>query len=231
MDYVYVCRDGDNEELRYSLRSLEKNMPNGNVWVIGGKPNWYSGNFIPVEQSKKSYNNVREQLRVACSNEKISDDFVLMNDDFYVINKVNEIPTWYTGRLSDRIMQLQNIRSQNSGYLRLLIITNNIVKRMGIDDPLDYELHVPMIFNKENLLPILSSSALWRSAYGNKNNVGGTQHVDVKVHSTEVLENREKVLIDISTEPYISGSDYNFEFLKTEILGDMFPDPSKYESP
>jgi hypothetical protein len=186
---------------------------------------------VYVEQTKKSYANVREQLRVACATEKISDDFVLMNDDFFVINPVKEIPTWYTGTLVDRIRSLQQIKSQNAGYLRLLILSNNVIRRTGVADPLDYELHTPMIMNKEKLLPILHSTALWRSYYGNKYNVGGTKHSDVKVHSKDVLEDRAKNLIDITNEPYISGSDYNFEFLKDIILGEMFSQPSKYESP
>ena len=231
MDYVYVCREGDNEELRYSIRSVEKNMPPGDIWLVGGKPDWYTGNFLPVEQTRKSYSNVREHLRVACSNEKISDDFVLMNDDFFVINPVQEIPTWYTGTLAERIAGLQQMKSSNSGYLRLLIISNSVIKRSGVTDPLDYEVHVPMIMNKEKVLPILRSNALWRSYYGNKYNVGGTKHSDVKIHSKDTLEDRGKSLIDISTEPYISGSDYNFEFLRDAILDRLFPEPSKHESP
>lgn len=231
MDYVYVCRDGENEELRYSLRSLEKNMPSGNVWIIGGKPDWYCGNFIAVEQTRKTYANVREQLRVACKNKNISDDFILMNDDFYAINSVTKIPTWYTGTIVNRIRKLQQIKSQNSGYVRMLIVTNNVIRRMGIVDPLDYELHIPMQMNKEKLLPILESTALWRSAYGNTYEIGGSQHNDVKIHSTDVLEDREKNLIDIHSEPFISASDYNFEFLKNVILEEMFPEPSSFESP
>jgi len=231
MDYVYMCRDGDNEELRYSIRSVEKNMPPGNIWVVGGKPDWYTGNFIAVEQTRKSYANVREQLRVVCSTESITDDFVLMNDDFFVVNPVKEIPTWYTGTLADRICDMQQVRSANSGYLRLLVVTNNVIRRSGISRPLDYEVHSPMIMNKEKLSSCLHSNALWRSYYGNKYNIGGTQHEDIKIHSNEILENSSKTIIDLSTEPYISGSDYNFEFLKSSVLDNLFPDPSKYESP
>jgi len=231
MDYVYVCRDGDNEELKYSIRSVEKNMPPGKIWVVGGKPDWYTGNFLPVEQTNKAYSNVREQIRVACSHEEVSNDFVLMNDDFFVINTVKEIPTWYTGTLAERIAGLQDMKSHNSGYLRLLIMTNNVIRRSGIKDPLDYEVHVPMIMNKEKALTILRSSALWRSYYGNKYNIGGVRHDDVKIHSNTLLEDRGRNLIDVSTEPYISGSDYNFDFLKDTILDKLFPDASSCESP
>jgi len=88
---------------------------------------------------------------------------------------------------------------------------------------------VPMIMNKEKALTILRSNALWRSYYGNKYNVGGTKHSDIKIHSKNVLEDRNRNLIDVSTEPYISGSDYNFEFLKDAILDDLFPEPSSFE--
>ena len=39
-DVVYCVKDDpDNEELRYSLRSL-KNLPHQKVWIYGGGPKW-----------------------------------------------------------------------------------------------------------------------------------------------------------------------------------------------
>ena len=46
MDIVYNCRPGkQNEELRYSIRSVMENLPHDNLWVVGGKPEWYTGNY------------------------------------------------------------------------------------------------------------------------------------------------------------------------------------------
>ncbi len=39
LDIVYFVKESaQNEELRYSLRSVEKNFPHRNVWFVGGKP-------------------------------------------------------------------------------------------------------------------------------------------------------------------------------------------------
>lgn len=226
-----MCRSGENEELRYSIRSLVKNAPKGNVWVVGDKPNWYNGNFIPVEQEANAYTNVRNQLRIVCETDEISNDFVLMNDDFFVINKISEIPTFYTGTLVDRISKMKEKKITNLGYIRLLLLSNNIIERSGIKNPKDYELHTPMIMNKEKLLPILKSKALWRSAYGNINKIGGVQHHDVKIYGSDSLHTREGIFIDINSEPFISGTESNFQFLLKTCLADMFTEPSIYESP
>ena len=38
-DIVYILRnDIDSDEIRYSLRSVEKYFPHGKVWFYGGKP-------------------------------------------------------------------------------------------------------------------------------------------------------------------------------------------------
>ena len=38
-DIVFVLKDHlDTDELRYSLRSIEKNFPHRYVWFVGGQP-------------------------------------------------------------------------------------------------------------------------------------------------------------------------------------------------
>ena len=55
MHFVYICKDGENEELRYSIRSVLKNTKDAVIWVVGGKPNWYIGNYIKVIQDQNKY--------------------------------------------------------------------------------------------------------------------------------------------------------------------------------
>ena len=59
MDFVYICKDGVNEELKYSIRSVVESFPEAIVWVVGGKPDWYIGNYIKVEQKESKYKNTR----------------------------------------------------------------------------------------------------------------------------------------------------------------------------
>jgi hypothetical protein len=103
MDLVYICRDGDNEELRYSIRSAVANLPHDNIWIVGGKPDWYTGNFIRTKQNGLKFDNARNNLNTACRKYEISSDFVLMNDDFYFMDKIDKIEMFHGGRLIDKI--------------------------------------------------------------------------------------------------------------------------------
>jgi hypothetical protein len=231
LDYVYVCRPGDNEELRYSIRSTVKNLPEGRIWVVGGKPDWYTGDFIPVQQTGiNNHANVWNQLKIACNTKEISDDFILMNDDFFTVKKLEKVEYFYGGTMYKSLENYADSGQTNYGYQRLF---NKTYKHLGrrINKPLlDYELHVPMKMNKEKLLPILDTGFLHRSYYGNMYDVGGTETYDVKVYSNTELQGKfeELYLDDLN---YLSSHDSNFEFILDFILRDMFPDPSDYESP
>ena len=81
MDFVYICRSGDNEELRYSIRSVIRSFPKANIWVVGGKPVWYKGNYIIVEQNQDKYTNALNNIIAICNSKEISVSFIFMNDD------------------------------------------------------------------------------------------------------------------------------------------------------
>lgn len=229
MDAVYICRNGYNEELRYSIRSIIENMPHDNIWVVGGKPDWYTGKYLEVPQDVKKYDNARNNLRAIANCKDISDDFILMNDDFFVINKIDTVPYWYTGTIKARVAAIRKLRIPNASYLRMLSNTRQAIIDSGIAEPLDYELHTPMVMNKAKLSNILDMNALWRSAYGNAYSVGGSIHEDIKVYGQVKIEGRNGTTIDISTEPFISSSDTSFSLLFNQILNDKFPNKSPYE--
>lgn len=226
MDIVYICRDGDNEELRYSIRSAVKNLPHDNLWVVGGKPDWYSGPYIEVPQDNFYYENARNNIRTIIKSNEISDTFILMNDDFFVMNKVKNLPYMYSGLLIDKI----NIReSYASGdmYTTMLIQTySDLYEKSKIKQPLDYELHVPMIFEKQKLSSVIDSQGLWRSMYGNIYGVGGQIFTDNKIYSKEYSFINNNV--DFKST-YLSTEDNSFED-KKEWFDQKFSNPSKFES-
>jgi hypothetical protein len=99
MDYVYICRKGENEELRYSIRSVVKNTNCRNVWVIGYKPSWYNGNFVDFPDIATKFNNIINCTKAITDVGAISDDFVLMNDDFFFLKYRNSMPVYHGGPL------------------------------------------------------------------------------------------------------------------------------------
>ena len=228
MDIVYICRDGENEELRYSIRSVVKNLPHDKIWVVGGKPDWYLGNYIEVPQKKSKYANARNNLKAICESKKISDSFILMNDDFYIINKVKSVPYMYSGTLDNKINQREDVFT-GSTYTTLLRQTLGSLSRRKNAAILDYELHVPMEMQKNKLEKVLKLSGLWRSVYGNIFDVGGVKIKDVKVYSkTDKLYGGSCDINNLKSD-YLSSNDDSFELVKSLILEKRFPRKTVYE--
>jgi hypothetical protein len=230
LDYVYICRDGDNEELRYSIRSVAKYMPPGKIWVVGGKPDWYTGNYIRVAQHKSKYHNARVALKTIARSLEISEDFVLLNDDFFVVQKVNKIKTYHGGELYKKVDRYKDF-APRSIYTGMIDRTLNTLQRAhGILEPLDYELHVPLPMTRGGLMHVLNySDMLWRSAYGNLFNVGGSQIVDVKIYADSHKEYgsynyKDKVC------PYVSTEDASFNFVYHSLLKGLLSEPSPFEN-
>lgn len=224
MDYVYICRSGENEELRYSLRSLEQNMPSGKVWIIGNRPIWYIGNLIYVKDIGGKFDNIRNCIEIAANNSEISDNFILMNDDFFALKKINKMPILHGGLLKDKIKRYKELRMP-SKYIKLLELTYQQLVQNNILDPIDYDIHVPMEMNKNKLKESMRIAYFPRSAYGNFANVGGLQIQDVKIYGTE------KKQLDSNTINFISTEDRSFISLKNNVLKKLFPNVSKLENP
>ena len=227
MDLVYICGPGNNEELRYSIRSAVKNLKFDNLWVVGGKPSWYAGNHLEVIQNKSKYVNARNNLRAICNSPEISSSFILMNDDFYIISKVDNVPYMHGGSLFKKISRYQELTGDTRYVLMLKKTFANLSRRFG-NDVLDYELHVPMVMEKEKLLKIIDVPDLWRSRYGNVFNVGGIEMDDVKLYSSGVFAKKISE-VDILKYDYLSSNDDSFEEMKQTILDVYFTNKTVYE--
>jgi hypothetical protein len=229
MDYVYICRDGDNEELRYSIRSVVANANPGNIWVVGGKPDWYCGDFISVSQNENKYKNVYNNLIAICNSDKISNPFVIMNDDFYIIKKIQSIPSFHNGSLLKKFNAYEEFMGLTN-YVKKLLTTYKKIKLIGIKDPLDYELHVPMIMEKEKLNEVLKygDKFLYRSMYGNMFNIDGIETKDVKIYSEGIFASKQYD-INKNNSPFLSSVDSSFYLILKSILELKFLHKTKYE--
>lgn len=228
MDFVYICRTGSNEELRYSIRSVVNSFPNSRIWVVGGIPEWYCGNHIAVSQDKNTYTNAVNNIKSICNSTEISDDFILMNDDFFIINKIDTIPYFYGGTLLEKISLYKDLIG-SSAYISKLSDTLNRINKCNILEPLDYELHVPFPVNKKKLSRVILKHGrfLYRSVYGNLYNVGGSKIKDVKVYDRTGLVKKSFDYANNHTD-FLSTTDSSFNLLKP-ILETKFPNKTIYE--
>jgi len=232
LDFVYICREGDNEELRYSIRSVVQNLPHANIWVVGGKPRWYQGNYIPVKQKGTKFENARANMNAIVSCNQISNDFILMNDDFFIMSPIDYVKDYHCGTLNQKIDYFVN-KHPKSKYTKLLINSMKVLRRSGINNPIDYTLHIPMNMNREKLKRIMSMSISWRLAYGNIYRINSEKVTlrpgsakDVKIY----LEDNK--LTDVSSNPlsdiYLSTEDRAFIRMKKFFM-QTFPNKTKYE--
>lgn len=185
LDIVYFIKDGiHNEEFRYSLRSVCKNMPYARVWVFGGCPK----NIVPdvrirVEQEGKTkWDRVHSMFKLACENKELSDNFILFNDDFFVMKPVEKIEPIHRGLLEDHVKVLGK-----GPYATMLSGIDKELKNRG-ETSYSYELHTPFVFNKKKLLKLLNDNPnlrCTRTMYGNLYKIGGERASDVKIFSSK----------------------------------------------
>lgn len=219
-DIVYLLKDGANEELRYSLRSVAKNFPHKNVIFVGGKPDDIDPDvFIKIEQTEPTkWANTRRNLIEACKNPGITDDFWLFNDDFFIMK-----PYKHDGREADRtlwhhIAEIENRHNMTmSKYTLMLRHCAKTLKDAGVIKPLNYAVHRPMLINKAKALEILDrfpSEPMFRCLYGNLTE-GVTESVkDLKITSwstdryegAEIISTEDKAFQDGKVGEYIRAS-------------------------
>lgn len=222
MDVVYLCRSGHNEELRYSLRSLS-NLPHDKVWLFGGRPTWCTAELVETDQHGAKFNVTRNSIRQACLHPDVSGTFALFNDDFFAVRPtkpaqlhrgpMREVLDWYLEHHA------------GGRYCRSMQATYDFLLDKGITEPLSYELHMPLIVNKADMLEALDLcqdvfAVQWRSVYGNLFSVGGQQEKDCKVYAPE---------LNLPSGPWLSSSDETFPYCEP-ILRWIFPNPSEWET-
>jgi hypothetical protein len=228
VQFVYLCGPGPSEELKYSIRSLTKNFKDPEVIVVGNKPSWYGGKFISVNQNETKYANVHKNLEAAIASPQVDDEFVVMNDDFYIMKKIDSISYIHEGTLKDKYKEYLGAYASYS-YVKKITNTHDKLVRAGIQDPLSYELHIPFLVEKEKLSEVVKyKNLLWRSMYGNIFNVGGDMMSDVKVYLTNSMGFKDYDYHS-GESPFLSTNDSSFKIIERDLLKGVFSQKSYLE--
>ena len=220
-DVVYILkRDVKPNELRYSLRSIEENMPHGKVWFYCGKPEGIEPDeYVQHDQTGSvKWERARSSLIKACRNDKISKKFWLLNDDFYVMQPMTSDKPLHRGLLRDHILNIEKRHGGNmTGYTRQLRNCEQQLRDAGLTT-LDYALHVPILIDRKKMLEAIE---MFRSLYGNYASIGGEFSKDYKLAASDAE-------IDLGA-PFLSTSDKAFGGPVREYIETRFPNPCRYE--
>ena len=226
-DIVYILKNNmESDEIRYSLRSVEKNFPYRKIWFVGGKPR----GIVPdeymeyMQQGDSKWKRSTSAVAAACRNDDITEDFWLFNDDFFVMKRIRVLKPMIRGTLLQRC---RDIEAKNngfqSGYTRQLRRTMHMLKINGYPQ-LDYALHIPMLINRKKALEVMNvfpDNPMFRSLYGNYWGIEAEKMSDVKVTS--------KTACPMDTR-FLSTDDSSFYHGEVgKFIRECFPEPSKYE--
>ena len=233
MDVVYVVGPGERQWLRHSLRSLV-NLPHDNVHIVGEVPGWVNRsfvNYIPTRHMTPKWRSATHNLLTASLNTDISESFILMNDDFFVMDKIEGVPALHRGPLSE-VHEEVRAKLGESPWVEGMAETHKLLQELGVGDPLCYELHVPMVFVKSLLEETIQlntrrrrpdiQTAHTRTMYGNMWNIGGTKIADVKLH-------RKQDTV-VTTTPFLSTSPYSWGAATSGHIKKMFREKCEYEA-
>lgn len=236
MVVLYVLGKGsqfNNEELRYSLRSLEKYGKNiTRVVVVGEDPGFLSDKveFHKRPEAKGHIPwRITDKVLFAIEKAKIRGNFLLIADDVFLTRETDmkAIPYEYRGYLNRRSTH------PDQRYFQTLLEACYWLQKSGCSI-LDYEMHKPFLFNAKKFLKLAHAwehsrsstfGMVLQSVYGNYFEVGGVRAHDVNLKHL----NRDSDFEVLNNSYCISCTDMSWERGFKDWLEKEFPQPSIFE--
>lgn len=215
MDIVIpLKRAMNNEELRYTLCGIDKNVPHRTVWLAGYHPSWVKNvGYIEVRVPYGGkYAKAANNILTAARDPRVSDDFLLFNDDFFVMKPIERVEILHRGKLIDYIQKFKDQDMARGMYFHGLVRTYDALQSMGVKDPLNYSLHIPIEINKQKWLEMWKKRLEFgpepihlRTFYGNLHQIGGRQTDDVKIVGQHIKPTGEETFLSTEDSSYASG--------------------------
>lgn len=193
IDIVYPLGNGskwNDNELRYSLRSVEKHLCGyRNIVIIGNKPDWLTNvTHIPFEDVHR-WKETRIALKVlkVCNDERVSNFFLFMNDDHFLTSEFQayEFPYYRKETLATTAQK----RRFNDAYRKSLVNTYMALTKKGHLTH-NFDVHCPIVYNKELFIKMFYDYPEWeetnygyvvKSMYCNTYKIEGELVRDLKI--------------------------------------------------
>jgi hypothetical protein len=179
IDLLYVLGKGsqwNNNELRYSLRSVVQNLSGFRyIWIVGEDPG-FTQNVRIIKHSDEigphnADGNITRKIVRACQETELAEHFIMMNDDYLFVNPVNaaDIQPMHKGDMT----LFSESYFQSNTWRHRLRRTRDILIQKNLPT-LHFDYHAPLILQK-SLFPDavaqfdyhLDIGYCTRSMYGN----------------------------------------------------------------
>jgi hypothetical protein len=228
----------NDQELRYCLRSIEKHLTGyGDIFLIGHMPKWVRGCIhIPATDEDRTWwkeRNIYRKILLACEDPRVSDDFLFMNDDHYLLSDfvAGEFPYYYSGMLYQEASRDDQYGATAKNTLQLI----NLQKGWHDDRYWRYwDIHCPIIYNRN------SFGWLSKFDWGKKHGyciktayswfVGGIamEYPDLKINQP-LPPSKIKELITGRSWFSVGNKAFDIGGGMANVLQELYPNKSKYE--
>lgn len=147
MDIVYILGNGSqtNEEIRYSLRSLEKHIKYDRVFIVGECPKFLKNViYIPYkENSNPRVNHLEKINEIIEKVPDLSENFLLMYDDIFFLQDIDieNYPNYFKG-------EIQTYTGYDSFFKMAMSDTKEYLKSQN-KPILNFSVHRPVVYNKK----------------------------------------------------------------------------------
>lgn len=220
----------NDTELKYCFRSIEKHLSGyGDVFLVGHCPSWVRNVIlIPVTDGDQTYEkekNIFNKIMLACNDERVTEDFLFMNDDHFLLKDyvAGEFPYYCYVNLAYHLERLDQ-------YGNSVV---NTVTEVPADWPY-FDIHAPILYNKTILKGLQRYD--WNKKYGyciktlymynHPPPFTATEYEDLKIDeviSSAIIKKR------LEGRSWFSMGNRAREGGIGKVLEELYPKKSKYE--
>lgn len=221
-------------ELKYALRSIEKNLSGWDRVVFIGCdfPGWLDimecAFILMADIDGYKERSIYQKLLAACNSEMVSENFIYWNDDHFLLKPlhVSEIKYWHSGPLARRnVYNRERIKQENTLEFFSAELHPHVC---------NYDIHTPIIFNKQLFKEIFTpqqQELCIKSLYCNLMPID----INKDYNKFEFMEDckivghfsKEEVKKKIEGRLFFSTNAICNETV--EVLEELFPEKSKFE--
>jgi hypothetical protein len=231
MDLLYVVGKNslwENNELKFSLRSAERHLKFNKVFIIGYKPPYLNEKAIHIfapDNTGHKYTNVAAKIKFLLGDERIPEEFIFMNDDFFLLKDYDPVPYFFNKTIRDWI---EHYPFNKGRYYKE-------IKKLGLAFPEGkyFELHFPIVYKKAKAKAVIEKykmelTLMLRSYYCNEymGEISPLEESrDYKIYTDS------KIAPVFESAPFVSSTNQialSGEFKSKLLL--RFPKKSKYEN-
>ncbi len=234
------------EELKYSLRSLEKNLRDVDfrVWIVGDWPEWMDPGqafHIPCEFTGKTPRiDILQKHLAVIDNPAINEEYFWMNDDIYLVNPVQYADMCLNVAINNLLVSKSTFNRQTI-WGRDVLHTYEVVRKAGLTT-WNYAAHIPHRYEKQKVkhlidefnmledpleITILYYNYWFRNYYPYLDTLDYTNNQGFSVNRQ--FPNTSNLDAQLRIKKYMNNGEGGMGPVLQRYLKKLFPDKSKYE--